>query len=134
MPHVRATRPARIAKAAIAATTSTLLIGMLTAASATADPLQFNIPAQNLATALNEFASQTHMQVTVAPGLESRESGAVSGSMEPADALRLLVGPQLSVEFIDPKSVVVKLPEKSSAIARRHRRLSRARRVSKKSS
>ena len=118
MPHVRATRPARIAKAAIAATASTLLIGMLTAASAAADPLQFNIPAQNLATALNAFASQTHMQVTVAPGLESRESGAVSGSMEPADALRLLVGPQLSVEFIDPKSVVVKLPEKSSAIAR----------------
>ena len=41
-----------------------------------------------------------------------------SGSMEPADALRLLVGPQLSVEFVDPKSVVVKLPEKSSAIGR----------------
>jgi len=86
--------------------------------SAIADPVQFNIPAQNLATALNSFASQSHIQVTVAPGLETRQSAGVSGTMEPSDALRQLVGPQLSVEFVDPKTVVVKLPEKSSTTAR----------------
>jgi iron complex outermembrane receptor protein len=113
MPHVSAKRPVRRAKGAMAVATGTVLAGLLQL-SAAADPVQFNIPPQNLATALNAFASQTHMQVTVAPGLESRTSGAVSGTMEPADALRQLVGPQLSVEFVDPKTVVVKLPDRAS--------------------
>ncbi len=99
-------------------TRAAILAGLLlTASPVLADPVQFNIPAQSLATALNSFASQSHIQVTVAPGLEARQSAGVSGRMEPADALRQLVGPQLSVEFVDPKTVVVKLPEKSSGTA-----------------
>ena len=107
------------ARKAIGRTRAAILAGFLLGApAALADPVQFNIPPQNLATALNSFASQSHIQVTVAPGLETRQSAGVSGAMEPADALRQLVGPQLSVEFVDPKTVVVKLPEKSSSIAR----------------
>ena len=122
MPHRRATRQIRgTKKGALAATTGTLLAGLLQLAAfaAVADPVQFNIPAQNLATALNSFAAQAHIQITVAPGLEGRESQGISGAMEPADALRMLIGPQLSVEFVDPKSAVVKLPEKSSVAAPR---------------
>src|SRR5579859_3855639 len=94
---------------AVGRTRAAILAGFLLGApAALADPVQFNIPPQNLATALNSFASQSHIQVTVAPGLETRQSAGVSGAMEPADALRQLVGPQLSVEFVDPKTVVVK--------------------------
>jgi iron complex outermembrane receptor protein len=118
MRHPKAKRAGPAAMSTVAATI--LLSGLLQLGvpSALADPVPFNIPPQNLATALNSFASQSHIQVTVAPGLENRQSSGVSGTMEPADALRQLIGPQLSAEFIDPKTVVIKLPDKSSSAAR----------------
>jgi iron complex outermembrane receptor protein len=118
MAHIRAKHALRCATGTMTATVLLAGLLLLDAPSAKADPVQFNIPPQNLATALNSFASQSHIQVTVAPGLETRQSAGVSGTMEPADALRQLVGPQLSVEFVDPKTVVVKQPDKSSSAAR----------------
>ncbi|HTJ63071.1 MAG TPA: TonB-dependent receptor plug domain-containing protein, partial [Alphaproteobacteria bacterium] len=109
-------RSARVTKTALKTASGMILAGMLfTAPAALADPVKFDIPPQNLATALNAFANQAHIQVTVAPGLETRQSAGVSGTLEPADALRQLIGPQLSAEFIDPTTVVIKMPDKSSA-------------------
>src|ERR1700761_824648 len=118
MAHVGAKHALRFATGTITATALLAGLLLLDASPAKADPVQFNIPPQNLATALNSFASQSHIQVTVAPGLETRQSAGVSGTMEPADARRQSVGPRLWVESVDPKTVVVKQPDKASTATR----------------
>src|ERR1019366_4594927 len=85
-------------------------------AAASAEPVRFDIPAQDLATALIAFSDQSHLRITVAPGVtEGLRTSALMGSFEPAEALRRLIGAGLSFEFVDPQDVVVG-PRKRAAI------------------
>src|SRR5580698_869061 len=53
---------------------------------------QFDIAAQSLSSALNEFARQSQQQILFAPGVVSQKlSPAVRGDMQPLAALKLLL-------------------------------------------
>ena len=59
---------------------------------ALAAPVVLNIPAQPLASALNEFGKQTSLQVLYSPDqVQGISSHSVSGSLEPIKALEALL-------------------------------------------
>lgn len=66
-----------------------------------AQQVQFNIPAQSLASALLAFGSQSNLQVLYSPqDVEGKRSAAISGAMEPAQALpKLLQGTGVSYQI-----------------------------------
>jgi iron complex outermembrane recepter protein len=69
-----------------------LLLGGAWARAVEAAPAFFDIGPQSLATALDEFARQSHEQLLFAPEIvASRRSPGVHGTMEPEAALRLLL-------------------------------------------
>jgi len=93
------------------------VLGFLSATSL-AEPVKFDIPAQDLASALIAFSNQSHIQVTVGPDAASgRTAPAVAGAMEPTEALQRLIGNGLSYEFVDPKTVVVRRLQRASMTA-----------------
>ncbi|WP_300726605.1 TonB-dependent siderophore receptor [Pseudomonas sp.] len=68
---------------------ASLLLG---AGTAQAAPVALNIPAQSLASALNEFGKQANLQVLYSPDqVQGFKSHAVSGSLEPTRALETLL-------------------------------------------
>ncbi|XRA84359.1 STN domain-containing protein [Pseudomonas putida] len=70
-------------------------------AIAQAQQVQFNVPAQPLASALLAFGSQSNLQVLYSPqDVEGKRSSALTGAMEPAAALsRLLQGTGVSYQI-----------------------------------
>jgi iron complex outermembrane receptor protein len=85
---------------------------------ACAAPLPFDIPAQNMATALLAFSDQAHLRITVAPEVpRDLQAPALHGILEPAAALKLLVGTTLTFEFVDPDDVVVRNATKMTTAA-----------------
>jgi iron complex outermembrane receptor protein len=93
------------------------IAGALAIGTASAAPVTFNIPPQDLAKALIAFADQSHLRITVAPDVAAgRWTQALIGTFEPADALRLLIGADLTFEFIGERDVVVER-RKQAALA-----------------
>ncbi len=83
-----------------------------------AAPTPFDIPAQDMATALIAFSDQAHLRITVAPEVpHGLRAPAVRGVLEPAAALKLLVGTNLSFEFVDADDVVVRKTTKAAIVA-----------------
>ncbi|WP_449434127.1 TonB-dependent siderophore receptor [Pseudomonas putida] len=82
-----------------------------------AEQAQFNIPAQPLASALLAFGSQSNLQMLYSPqDLEGKRSTALSGSMEPAEALgRLLQGTGASYQ-IQGNQVTIHVRERGNAM------------------
>jgi outer membrane receptor for ferric coprogen and ferric-rhodotorulic acid len=78
-------------------------------ATATADKVSFNIPAQPLNAALRTFAEATHLQLVYSSDLATGlNSGSVSGSFTPAEALQqLLAGSGLSSRFVSAGVVTI---------------------------
>lgn len=72
-------------------------------------PVEFNIPAQPLGTALNAFAEATGWQVSVpTESITSRTSPGISGSHQPEDALQaLLVGTGIAYRVTDTNAVTL---------------------------
>jgi iron complex outermembrane receptor protein len=86
------------------------IVGLIIAGRASAAPVAFDIPAEDLSKALIAFSDQSHLRIAVAPDLaRGRTSPAVMGVIEPADALRTLLGPDLTFEFIGERDVIVEL-------------------------
>ena len=57
-----------------------------------AAPVTLNIPAQSLASALNEFGKQANLQILYSPDqVQGIKSHSVSGSLEPVKALEALL-------------------------------------------
>ncbi|MDB5364217.1 MAG: fyuA 3 [Rhodospirillales bacterium] len=85
---------------------------------AMAAPAKFEIAPQSIETALLAFGRQADLQVVLAPGIpRDLRSGKLSGTFEPADALReLLRDSNLQFQFTDAKSVVVR-PARAGAAA-----------------
>ncbi len=85
--------------------------------AAGAAPVAFDIPAQDLSKALIAFSDQSHLRITVAPDIaRGRNADAIKGVFEPADALQVLLGADLTYEFIGKDDVVVE-PRKHAAVA-----------------
>jgi iron complex outermembrane recepter protein len=86
-----------------------LLVGAAFVASdAAAEPVQIDIPAQDLGGALVTFSRQTNLQVLVsAETTRGVQAPKLSGKMEPDAALRALLGDGFRFEFTNPKTVVV---------------------------
>jgi outer membrane receptor protein involved in Fe transport len=83
-------RPAR--KLARAMLLSGCAVWLLCAAPATAKPARFDIPAQDLATALNQFGVQSGREVLYTSDiLTAKRSARVQGELEPDTALRVLL-------------------------------------------
>src|SRR5882757_7827761 len=84
-------------KAALLGATTSLLctILLLSTAYARADeraPQSFDIRPQGLATALSEFARQSHEEILFAPDVVAeKRSGGVRGTMQPLEALKVLL-------------------------------------------
>lgn len=72
-------------------------------------PAHFNLPAQPLAKALQDFARITELIVLApAPLLEGRTSAPVQGDFLPRDALeRVLLGTGLKAEFTQPDEAII---------------------------
>ena len=65
---------------------------LLGSSMAQAAPVALNIPAQSLASALNEFGKQANLQVLYSPDqVQGIKSRGVSGSLEPVKALETLL-------------------------------------------
>ena len=87
-----------------------LALAALLAGPALAEPRSLNIPSEEAAKSIPEFARQENIQI-VAPvsQLHGIKTQAVSGQMELADALRaLLVGTGLEVASNDGGTVVLR--------------------------
>jgi iron complex outermembrane receptor protein len=87
-----------------------LLAGVMSLAAlpAMAEPVQFDIPAEDLRTALLAFGKQSKWRVTVAPEVVDRQAPAINGRQEPVDALKRLLGSDLTFEFLDATNVIVR--------------------------
>jgi outer membrane receptor protein involved in Fe transport len=86
-----------------------------------ADPTaNFDIPSQSLATALQEFAAQTGLQVAVETSLTTgKQAPAVKGQLSKQDVLeRLLQGTGLVYRFLDNRTVAVAASDKISLLDR----------------
>lgn len=89
-------------------------------AATAAQVLQFDIPAQSVATALLRFAEQAGVQVTV-PGADARSinTEGVQGSYDAGEALRILLkGTGLHYRYVDTTTVVVTTSEAAGAVGR----------------
>jgi outer membrane receptor protein involved in Fe transport len=83
----------------LAAASAFAIIGVSSTAHAQVQPasfeaprVQFNIPAQPLATAITEFSRQARLSVvTTSASVRGRQSNTISGEMAPDEALRRLV-------------------------------------------
>jgi TonB-dependent siderophore receptor len=77
---------------------------------------QFDIPAQPLAAALQRFMQQSGVQLSYPSDLaEGRTSGAVNGTLSPAEALgRLLTGTGLTYRFVSATAVTLELAPQST--------------------
>ncbi|WP_029615708.1 TonB-dependent siderophore receptor [Pseudomonas putida] len=86
-------------------------------AIAQAQQVQFNVPAQPLASALLAFGSQSNLQVLYSPqDVEGKRSSALTGAMEPAAALsRLLQGTGVSYQ-IQGNQVTIHTREGGAAV------------------
>jgi iron complex outermembrane receptor protein len=94
-----------------------VMAGLLAAGATMAAPVPFNIPPQDLSKALIAFSDQSHFRITVAPDIAAgRVTQALSGTFEPADALRLLIGADLTFEFIGDRDVVVERRKHAAAL------------------
>lgn len=96
---------------------SVLFIVMLTVClpgrvSAQNEAITFNIPPQDLSSALKAFADQTNLQVLYASELtQGLSTNGVTGAYTPQEALRLLLQDTgLHSSFTDPKTVTVQKP------------------------
>jgi iron complex outermembrane receptor protein len=84
---------------------------------ASAQPVAFDIPPQDLGTALLAFSDQSHLRITLAPDIaHGASTPALRGTFEPAEALRLLLGPDLTYEFVDAQDVVIERRKHAAAI------------------
>jgi iron complex outermembrane receptor protein len=84
---------------------------------AEAAPLPFNIPAQDMETALVAFGKQAHLRITVAPEAHGLLAPAVHGVLEPTAVLKMLVGTDFTYEFVDADDVVVRKAPKAAVVA-----------------
>ncbi|HEY4547086.1 MAG TPA: secretin and TonB N-terminal domain-containing protein, partial [Pedomonas sp.] len=101
-------------------TTSTIAtLAMLVAASAHAKTVTFDIPAQSLASAINEFSRQSGRAITApAAVLRDKTAPAVKGAMTPEEALeRLLEGTGLHIETTPGGAQVIQQRESSHSRA-----------------
>jgi Secretin and TonB N terminus short domain len=80
-------------------------------------PVNFDIPAQPLVSALNAYSSAMHMDLFYDGALVvGRQSSAIQGALTPSDALRrLLDGSGLVVRLTDAKTIAISKPDNSSA-------------------
>jgi iron complex outermembrane recepter protein len=96
---------------------SAVALGMVLAASAAhADPKRFNVPSEPAVSAIPEFARQAGLQI-VAPADQLRgiRTSAVTGAMEPRDALALLLqGTELEVASDDGRVITLRGPAASA--------------------
>ncbi len=78
--------------------------------NASAASVDFNIPAEDLSRALIAFSDQSHLRIMVSPDLaRGRTTPAVTGTLEPGDALKMLLGADLTFEFVGDRDVVIEL-------------------------
>src|SRR3954463_7393458 len=85
-------------------------IAIATTATASAEPRSINIPSEEAAKSIPEFARQEDIQI-IAPvsQLHGIKTQAVSGNLEMDEALaRLLVGTGLEVASKDPRTIVLR--------------------------
>jgi TonB C terminal len=77
------------------------------------EPIEFNIPAQSLANALQDYGQTTGIQVLYeSNSAVSRMSAAVQGKFAPDTALNLLLtGTGLKVRYIRPDAITLALPD-----------------------
>lgn len=82
-----------------------------------AKPVEFNIKAGDLATALNQFARQSGQQISATTEVtRDKQSAAIRGPYEPHQALRMLLkGTDLTAKFADHDTVVVTTAEARTA-------------------
>ena len=85
---------------------------LLGSSMAQAAPVALNIPAQSLASALNEFGKQANLQVLYSPDqVQGIKSRTVSGSLEPVKALEtLLQGSGISYQ-LNGDTVILNAPQ-----------------------
>ena len=85
---------------------------LLGSSMAQAAPVALNIPAQSLASALNEFGKQANLQVLYSPDqVQGIKSQSVSGSLEPVKALEtLLQGSGISYQ-LNGDTVILNAPQ-----------------------
>ena len=85
---------------------------LLGSSMAQAAPVALNIPAQSLASALNEFGKQANLQVLYSPDqVQGIKSRTVSGSLEPVKALEtLLQGSGISYQ-LNGDTVILSAPQ-----------------------
>ncbi|MDB5397425.1 MAG: TonB-dependent receptor [Rhodospirillales bacterium] len=97
--------------------TALTIAALAVAVPADATPVEFNIPSEDLSKALIAFSDQSHLRIAVAPDVaRGRTTPPVMGSFEPADALRLLLGADLTFEFIGDLDVVVEARKHAAAV------------------
>ncbi len=94
------------------------VMALLGGGVASAAPVQFDIPAEDLSHALLAFSEQAHLRISALPDLvRGRMSPAVHGSLEPAEALRLMLGADLTFAFLDDQDVVIEPRKHAAAVA-----------------
>jgi iron complex outermembrane recepter protein len=84
-----------------------------TASAAPAQKITFNIKAQPLEDALNEFARQTGYQVLFQSGVADKQAApAVEGTLTPEAALQVILSNStLRYKFVNPRTVTISAPE-----------------------
>ncbi len=95
-----------------------LLTGSPGYAQAPSAPVEFDVQAQDLASALRAFLEQTNLPVVYSPSsVAGLQSPGVSGSHDPIEALRLLTaGTGLVVEQTSAGTVTIRLPEETGSL------------------
>lgn len=86
------------------------LVAVLVCANAAAKPVEFEIQAQPLVSAMSQFAQQSGLQVLFAAdeAVEATVAPGVSGELEPEDALeRILGNSELAYEFVNARTVAI---------------------------
>jgi outer membrane receptor protein involved in Fe transport len=101
----------RVSPALSLATAAVVALALLpmTASAGLKDTVAFDVPAQQLPSALNRYSEQAGVQVT-SPGqlIEGKTSSGITGRLEAKEALsRLLKDTQLRYDVIDQKTVVI---------------------------
>jgi len=94
-----------------------IAVSVASASSTTRPSSRFNIRSQQLADALDRFGEQSGLQIVYEqPALEGRSAPDVVGTMQPADALDLLLrGTDLIWAFVNDQTVVVQKAARQAA-------------------
>ncbi|MGX5725424.1 TonB-dependent siderophore receptor [Metapseudomonas otitidis] len=98
-------------------TPSVLACALVASTGAKAEPVALDIPAQGLVSALNTLAKQANLQLLYSPDtIRNIRSPVVKGSMEPDQALRVLLRDSGLTYQFDGQTVTLSAPSDSSAL------------------